>query len=167
MSVESVSQVETTYLPESNETVMRIYGLNGELIGEQIMAAELSQGSVLPHFELGLANMWYDRESGTLEWSITDRPTYYRILDEDIREWDREQDAHHSVYRQEYPQATLWQHLNTIQSRNAQMIKDLLWGELKTTEEEPDIKAERGGALDEFLDEFKPQTTQERSDEQK
>ena len=34
-------------------------------------------------------------------------------------------------------------------------------------EDEPEIKEERGGALDEFLDEFKPQTTPERSDEQK
>ena len=71
------------------------------------------------------------------------------------------------VYRQEYPHPTLWQHLNTIQSCNAQKLKDLLLGEWKTIEEEPDIKAERGGALDEFLDEFKPQTTPERSDEQK
>lgn len=165
MGVEAVSQIATTYLPESNETVMRIYGLNGELIGEQIMAAELNQEAI-PRFWHDYGNMWYDRETGTLEWSTTDQPTYYRILDEDIREWDREQDAHHSVYRQEYPQPTLWQHLNTVQSCNAQRLKDLLLGEWKTTEEEPDIKAERGGALDEFLDEFKPQTTPERSDEQ-
>lgn len=160
MGVEAVSQIATTYLPESNETVMRIYGLNGELIGEQIMAAELYQEAI-PRFWHDYGSMWYDRETGTLEWSTTDQPTYYRILDEDIREWDREQDAHHSVYRQEYPQPALWQHLN------AQKLKDLLLGEWKTTEEEPDIKAERGGALDEFLDEFKPQTTPERSDEQK
>lgn len=143
MDGQEVTRLETTYLPETNENRIRMYGADGELICEQIMAVDFGQEIAIPRVEFG------------------------RNLDIDMREWDREQDAHHSVYRQEYPQLTLWQHLNTIQSCNAQRLKDLLLGEWETTEEEPDIKAERGGALDEFLDEFKPQTTPERSDEQK
>lgn len=134
---QAVSEVETMYLPESNETIMRVYGFNGELIGEHIMAAELGQSDI-PRFWREYGGIWYDRETGTLEWSMTGRPTNYRILDEDISEWDREQDAHHSIYRQEYPQHNLL-------------------GKWDTAKEEPDIQDERGGALDKFLDVFKPQ----------
>lgn len=59
----------------------------------------------------------------------------------DMCEWDRENDAHHAVFSRDYPHA--------------------YWGRKSYPrwcyKEEPEIKAERGGALDEFLDEFKPQ----------
>ena len=180
MDGQEVTRLETTYLPATNENRIRMYGADGELICEQIMAVDFGQEIAIPRVEYGLGQMRYFGDTGVLEWRADGEPVYHeqatssnmyeavgRNLDIDMREWDREQDAHHSVYRQEYPQPTLWQHLNTIQSCNAQRLKDLLLGEWKTTEEEPDIKAERGGALDEFLDEFKPQTTPERSDEQK
>jgi hypothetical protein len=58
----------------------------------------------------------------------------------DMCEWDRENDAHHAVFSRDYPHAYL----------GGSRIRD------GVTKEEPEIKAERGGALDEFLDEFKP-----------
>ena len=142
MGLEAVSQFETTYLPESHETIMRIYGESGELLGEHIMAVNLGREVRLPQIVYGHGRMWYDRDTGELSCRETSDPNYYGNLDIDMREWDREQDAHHAVYRREL-------------------------GKWNITYEEPDIKAERGGALDEFLDEFKPQTTPERSDEQK
>lgn len=143
MGLEAVSQLETTYLPESYETVMRIYGESRELLGEHIMAVDLGREARFPQIVYGHGRMWYDRDTGELSYRETSDTDYYRNLDIDMREWDREQDAHHAVYRREYV------------------------GKWNITDEEPDISAERGGALDEFLDEFKPHTTPERSDEQK
>lgn len=62
-----------------------------------------------------------------------------------------------------------WTDINGNTIRRERIERAFCFGGWDTSdcEEEPDIKAERGGALDEFLDEFKPQTTQERSDEQK
>ena len=57
-----------------------------------------------------------------------------------------------------------------IRMRRRHLDEIFLKGEWKIPEEEeqPDIKDERGGALDEFLEKFTPQkTTPERSDEQK
>ena len=58
---------------------------------------------------------------------------------------------------------------NFIRMRSRHFDEMFLKGEWRTHEndEQPDIEAERGGALDEFLEEFKPHnTTPERSDEQ-
>lgn len=57
---------------------------------------------------------------------------------------------------------------NFIRMRSRHFDEMFLKGEWNTHEndEQPDIQAERGGALDEFLEEFKPHnTTPERSDE--
>jgi len=55
-----------------------------------------------------------------------------------------------------------------IRMRSKYLDEMFLKSERKMSEDEqPDIQAERGGALDEFLEEFKPHnTTPERSDEQ-
>ena len=68
---------------------------------------------------------------------------------DDMREWDRENDAHHAVYRRDYDNA-YWR-----------LEHVFCFGGWDTSDDdgEPEIKEERGGALDEFLDEFKPQTT--------
>ena len=58
---------------------------------------------------------------------------------------------------------------NFVRMRSRYLDEMFLKGEWKIPddEEQPDIKDERGGALDEFLEEFKPQKTNpERSDEQ-
>ena len=157
MDAQEVTRLETTYLPETNESRIRMYDADGELICEQIMAVDLGREITIPRVEYGLGQMRYFEDEGVLEWRAEGTPAYYeqatssnmyetvgRNLDIDMREWDREQDAHHSVYRREYP--------NDYS---------------RSEDDQPDIKAERGGALDEFLDEFKPQTTPERSDEQK
>lgn len=156
MGLEAVSQFETTYLPESHETVMRIYGESGELLGEHIMAVDLGRGVRFPQIVYGHGRMWYDRDTGELSCRETSDPDYYENLDIDMREWDREQDAHHSVYRREYP--------HDYSRSERELIREAWTGGCDYAEQ-PDIKDERGGALDEFLDEFKPQTTPERSDE--
>ena len=178
MGLEAVSQFETTYLPESHETVMRIYGESGELLGEHIMAVDLGREVRFPQqIVYGHGRMWYDRDTGELSCRETSDPDYYRNLDIDMREWDREQDAHHSVYRREYERAYddanygnpyVRRYAETLREEGLRHLeRDFhLLGKWNITDEEPDIKAERGGALDEFLDEFKPQTTPERSDEQ-
>ena len=68
---------------------------------------------------------------------------------DDMREWDRENDAHHAVYRRDYDNA-YWR-LEPVFCFGGWDTSD--------AEDEPEIKEERGGALDEFLDEFKPQIT--------
>lgn len=183
MGLEEVSNIETTYLPASHENLIRIYGVNGELIGEQLLAVDLGQEIRLPPFEPGRGNVWYDRDAGTLEWTTSSESTYYRNLDIDMREWDREQDAHHSVYRREYPHdysrseraliREAERYLRDVEwprrvraERRARIFCDGEWTGGCDYAEQPDIKDERGGALDEFLDEFKPQITPERSDEQ-
>ena len=183
MGMEEVSHIETTYLPASHENLIRIYGVNGELIGEQLLAVDLGQEVRLPPFEPGRGNVWYDRDTGTLEWAESNESTYYRNIDIDMREWDREQDAHHSVYRREYPHdysrsereliREAERYLRDVEwprrvraERRARIFCDGEWTGGCDYAEQPDIKDERGGALDEFLDEFKPQTTPERSDEQ-
>ena len=183
MGMEEVSHIETTYLPASHENLIRIYGVNGELIGEQLLAVDLGQEVRLPPFEHGRGNVWYDRDTGTLEWTASNESTYYRNIDIDMREWDREQDAHHSVYRREYPHdysrseraliREAERYLRDVEwprrvqaERRARIFCDGEWTGGCDYAEQPDIKDERGGALDEFLDEFKPQTTPERSDEQ-
>lgn len=177
MGLEAVSQFETTYLPESHETVMRIYGESGELLGEHIMAVDLGREVRFPQIVYGHGRMWYDRDTGELSCRETSDPDYYENLDIDMREWDREQDAHHAVYRREYERAyddanygnpyVRW-YVETLREDGLRHLKrDFhLLGKWNITDKEPDIKEERGGALDEFLDEFKPQTTPERSDEQ-
>lgn len=183
MGLEAVSQFETTYLPESHETVMRIYGESGELLGEHIMAVDLGREVRFPQIVYGHGRMWYDRDTGELSCRETSDPDYYRNLDIDMREWDREQDAHHSVYRREYPHdysrseraliREAERYLRDVEwprrvraERRARIFCDGEWTGGCDYAEQSDIKDERGGALDEFLDEFKPQTTPERSDEQ-
>lgn len=94
---------------------------------------------------------------------------------DDMREWDRENDAHHAVYRRDYDDAYygnpyVRRYSETVREEYLQHLEGVFWmGQWNTSDdkEQPDIEDERGGALDEFLDEFKPQTTPERSDEQK
>ena len=93
----------------------------------------------------------------------------------DAREWDRENDAHHAVYRRAYDDEYygnpyVRRYSETVREEDLQRLERVFcFGGWDTSdgEDEPEIKEERGGALDEFLDEFKPQTTPERSDEQK
>ena len=183
--MEKVSHIETTYLPASHENLIRIYGVNGELIGEHLLAVDLGQEVRLPPFGPGRGNVWYDRDTGALDWTPSNESTYYRNLDIDMREWDREQDARHSVYRREYPNDDSRSERELIREaerylcdvewprrvraeRRSRIFCDEEWTGGCDYAEQQDIKDERGGALDEFLDEFKPQeTTPERSDEQK
>ena len=102
----------------------------------------------------------------------------------DRREWDRENDAHHAVYIRNYDNDNYEnQYIRRYEEEAGRHLRGWEWqassiadkyikifcdGEWIVGEnEQPDIKEEQGGALDEFLDEFKPQTTTERSDEQK
>lgn len=197
MDGQEVTRLETTYLPATNENRIRMYGANGELICEQIMAVDFGQEIAIPRVEYGLGQMRYFGDTGVLEWRAEGEPVYHeqatssnmyeavgRNLDIDMREWDREQDAHHSVYRREYPhdysrserelireaerylRDVEWP--RRVRAERARVYCDGEWTGGIGREEEPDIKAERGGALDEFLNGFKPQeTTPERSDEQK
>lgn len=175
MDGQEVTRLETTYLPETNESRIRIYGADGELIHEQIMAVDLGREIMPTCVEYGHGEMRYYGDTSVLEWRASGMPVYYeqatssnayptigRNLDIDIQEWERENDAHHSIYRQEYP----WQNV----SRDIDLKKcAYLYGEWTGGEDkEQDIKAERGGALDEFIDGLRPQeTTPERSDAQK
>lgn len=179
MDGQEVTRLETTYLPESNENLIRMYGADGELIHEQIMAVDLGREIMPTSVEYGHGEMRYYGDAGVLEWRASGMPVYYeqatssnayptigRNLDIDIQEWERENDAHHSIYRQEYP----WQ--NVCVSNDIDLSKcAFLYGEWlceDSEQEEADIKEERGGALDEFIDGLKPQkTTPERSDKQK
>lgn len=169
MDGQEVTRLETTYLPETNENRIRMYGADGELICEQIMAVDFGQEIAIPRVEYGLGQMRYFGDTGVLEWRAEGEPVYHeqatssnmyeavgRNLDIDMREWDREQDAHHSVYRREYP--------HDYSRSERELIREAWTGGCDYAEQ-PEIKDERGGALDEFLDEFKPQTTPERSDE--
>ena len=107
----------------------------------------------------------------TLEYGVTTS----QMDDIDAREWDRENDAHHAVYRRAYDDAYygnpyVRRYAETVREEDSQRLERIFcFGGWDTSddEDEPEIKEERGGALDEFLDEFKPQTTPERSDEQK
>lgn len=167
-----LTRLETTFLPESNEHRVRLYGPNGELISEQIMAVDLSRDAAPPlYFEQATSSNAYTASG--------------RNLDIDMREWDREQDAHHSIYRREYTSMFERDYSRPEREfiRDAERyLRDVEWPRRVRAErracifsdgewiggcdyaEQPDIKDERGGALDEFLDEFKPQTTPERSD---
>ena len=72
--------------------------------------------------------------------------------------WERYNDAHHAVYRREP---------FVVGGPGTRINFDWFDEKWVFPEEEPDIEDERGGALDEFLEQFKPQnTTPERSDEQ-
>ena len=196
MDGQEVTRLETTYLPETNENRIRMYGADGELICEQIMAVDFGQEIAIPRVEYGLGQMRYFGDTGVLEWRAEGEPVYHeqatssnmyeavgRNLDIDMREWDREQDTHHSVYRREYPHdysrsereliREAERYLRDVEwprrvraERRARIFCDGEWTGGCDYAEQPDIKDERGGALDEFLDEFKPQTTPERSDEQ-
>lgn len=116
---------------------------------------------------------------GTVAADTTFEPTleYGVTADQmdDMREWDRENDAHHAVYRRDYDDAYygnpyVRRYAETAREEDLQRLERVFcFGGWDTSddEDEPEIKEERGGALDEFLDEFKPQTTTERSEEQK
>lgn len=165
-----LTRLETTYLPESNEHRVRWYGPNGELIREQIMAVDLSRDTALP--------LYSEQATSSNAYTASGRNP-----DIDMREWDREQDAHHSVYRREYPHdysrsereliREAERYLRDVErprrvraERRARIFCDGEWTGGCDYAEQQDIKDERGGALDEFLDEFKPQITPERNDEQ-
>lgn len=106
----------------------------------------------------------------TLEYGVTTNQM------DDMRELDRENDAYHAVYRRAYDDAYygnpyVRRYAETVREEDSQRLEHVFcFGEWNASddEDEPEIKEERGGALDEFIDGLKPQkTTPERSDEQK
>lgn len=106
----------------------------------------------------------------TLEYGVTTDQM------DDMRELDRENDAYHAVYRRAYDDAYygnpyVRRYAETVREEDSQRLEHVFcFGEWNASddEDEPEIKEERGGALDEFINGLKPQkTTPERSDEQK
>lgn len=174
MDGQEVTRLETTYLPESNENLIRMYGADGELIHEQIMAVDLGREVMPTSVEYGYGEMRYYGDTNVLEWTATDVPHYtqstssnaysvrnYRNLDLDL--WPSPAD----VERAQTDDNVVWPR-RVRAERKARIFCDGEWTGGIEYEEQPDIKDERGGALDEFIDGLKPQkTTPERSDKQK
>lgn len=135
----AVNQTQTEYLPESNEYLVRYFGYDNELLCEhRIAAEEVMDGSIT------LSNIY----SSFTEEERLAYDDLIRAMGSSNQNVRFEFDYGDFKY---YDDETVF--LPTL--------------DLVSESEGVDIEAERGGALDEFLEEFKPHnTTPERSDEQ-
>lgn len=173
---QEVNQVHTQFLQESNEYLIRYFGHDGELVEELRMAADVvaPYGAAerdlifeIPASELHVPHMVYG----------TDGLRYYDSNGEMLWRADGGQMYIQSTSSNEYHVAVRTFDLDTSPglSNCGELAIDTDYldevffpnGDCVRIKEEPDVEDERGGALDEFLEEFKlHNTTQERSDEQ-
>lgn len=161
LSEDDVAQVDTALNPDDNLYTVRFYGRDGELLQEQRLPMEWSETEFATIHEedtperdvqLGTNESWETEHSGLRFPHMVydgDGLNYYGEDGELLWRADGV-----GMYAQGASSAEYHTALN---------MRDL-WptkGEWKTPEEgeQPDIQDERGGALDEFLDGFKPQKT--------
>ena len=166
MDSREVKQVQTQFLPESNEYLIRYFGRDGGLVQELRMAADVaapygtldrdltfeipSDGLRIPYLVYGI-----EQATSSNEYHLSGRNLNLN-LDDICAPFDMDTSPGLENLG-ELELGSEW--LDEIFLPNAD------WAMKQA--EESDIEEERGGALDEFLDEFKPHnTTPERSDEQ-
>ena len=189
---QEVNQVQTQFLPESNEYLIRYFGHDGELVEELRMAADVATP---PHrLELDRDGMLLVNDSGETLWHSDGFNMYaqgtssagYRaatnINIEDIfgpfdtdpapgfteSEYQMYLDLEVGAPTDRYTDITYGGGSSVFHTRRRDYFEKIFCnGDWGNVEEQPDIEAECGGALDEFLEEFKPQKTNpDRSDEQ-
>ena len=179
-------QVDTTLNPDDNQYTVRFYRGDGELIQEQRVpvqwtetgAVDVDTGQItgLPRLEFDDGGLTYYGTAGDfIEEIFGPFDTDTRMDDDErygnpyVRRYtEGERDRAEEYLRMTYGTRTEMRE-NFVRMRSRYLDEMFLKGEWKIpdNEEQPDIKDERGGALDEFLEEFKPQKTNpERSDEQ-
>lgn len=199
MDAREVAQTQTEFLPDSNEYLIRYFGVDGALLSEQRITADVIDqfnNIHVPNMGYDMDGMrWYDT-SGEMVWRADGTGVYvqgtssdeYRMagrnLDIDAEifgpfDTDPEPRFTESEYQMyldlavgtttdRYTDITYGGGSSAFHTRRRDYFEKIFCnGDWGNTEEQPDIEAERGGALDEFLEEFKPHnTTPERSDEQ-
>lgn len=205
MDAREVAQTQTEFLPDSNEYLIRYFGIDGALLTEQRITADAIEqfnNIHVPHMEYDMNGMrWYDT-SGEMVWRADGTGAYVqgtssneysmagRNLDIDAEifgPFDTDTEPMFTLTESEYQRYldmtrdSAERYLDItygtrtelredfLRTRSRHLDEIFLKGEWKIPEEEeqPDIKDERGGALDEFLEKFTPQKiTPERSDEQ-
>lgn len=153
---QEVNQIQTQFLPESNEYLIRYFGHDGELVEEFRMAADV-----------------YMYAQGT---SSAGYSAAHNIEIEDIF------GPFDTVPEPGFTESEYQMYLYLSGGSTTDRYTDVTYGEgsrafhmrrgdyfdkaYDNTDEQPDINVERGGTLDEFLEEFNPHhTTTERSDE--
>lgn len=148
-------------------TGMNFYGEDGELLWRADGVGVTVQGTSSGEYSMAGRNLDIDEEIfGPFD---TDTEPRFTLTESEYQRYlDVARDSSERYLDIAYGTRTELRE-NFLRTRSRHLDEVFLKGEWKIPEEEeqPDIKDERGGALDEFLEKFTPQkTTPERSDEQ-
>lgn len=183
---QEVNQIQTQFLPESNEYLIRYFGHDRGLVEELRMAADVA---ATPHIlELDTNGVRLVDDNREAIWSADRLYMYtqgtssagysaaHNIEIEDIF------GPFDTVPEPGFTESEYQMYLDLSVGSTTDRYTDITYGggsrafhmrrgdyfdkAYDNTDEQPDINVERGGTLDEFLEEFKPHhTTPERSDE--
>lgn len=161
---------QITGLPrlEFDDGVLTYYGTAGDFLWRADGVGVTTQGTSSNEYHMAGRNLDIEEIFGPFD-TDTRMDDDERYGNPYVRRYtEGERDRAEEYLRMTYGTSTEMRE-DFVRMRSRYLDEMFLKGEWKIPddEEQPDIKDERGGALDEFLEEFKPQkTTPERSDEQ-
>lgn len=185
MDEREVNQVQTQFLPESNEYLIRYFGHDGELVQELRVAADVAApyGTLdrdltfeiptsephVPYMVYGTDGLCFYDGNGEMLWRANGGQMYAQgTSSNEYHMAGRNLDLGDIFGPFDMDTSPGLSNLGEL-AIDTDYLDEVFFpsGDWVRIKEEPDIEAERGGALDEFLEKFKSQKTNpERSDEQ-